>query len=105
VLVEFGEHARLWTRRATGAISGVVLDTTGGSCGREYKSLTRHREIAGAQVSTKREGGFVAAAAPSGTTRGGEQVRFLRGQGSGIEVRVTETTKVTICQARRVSEK
>src|SRR6266853_283916 len=83
---------------ATGAISGVVVDTTGGSVAEaEVQIIDTRTESLARRVSTNADGAFVAPLHPPGTyvvvvNKSG----FAEAKASGIEVRVTETTRVTI---------
>src|SRR6266853_6064995 len=93
---------------ATGAISGVVVDTSGGSvAGAEVQIIDTRRESLARKVPTNTDGSFVAPLLPPGTyivvvNKSG----FAEAKASGIEVRVTETTKVTISlKPGAVSEK
>src|SRR5438034_6121476 len=93
---------------ATGAISGAVVDTSGGSvAGAEVQIIDTRTESLARKVSTNAEGSFVAPLLPPGTyivvvNKSG----FAEAKASGIEVRGTETTKVTITlKPGAVSEK
>jgi hypothetical protein len=93
---------------ATGAISGVVVDTTGGSVGgAEVQIIDTRTEQLVRRLPTGSDGSFVAALLPPGTydvvvNKSG----FSEAKAQGIEVRVTETTKVTIAlKPGSVSEK
>src|SRR6266480_4675985 len=93
---------------ATGAISGAVMDTSGGSvAGAEVQIIDTRTESLARKVSTNADGSFVAPLLPPGTyivvvNKSG----FAEAKASGIEVRVTETTKVTIAlKPGAVSEK
>src|SRR2546430_13546487 len=83
---------------ATGAISGAVVDTSGGSvAGAEVQIIDTRTESLARKVSTNADGSFVAPLLPPGTyivvvNKSG----FAEAKASGIEVRVTETTKITI---------
>ncbi len=83
---------------ATGAISGAVVDTSGGSVAEaEVQILDTRRESLVRKVSTNADGSFVVPLLPPGiyavvVNKSG----FAEAKASGIEVRVTETTKVTI---------
>src|SRR5438046_8604680 len=83
---------------ATGAISGAVVDTSGGSVAEaEVQILDTRRESLARKVSTNADGSFVVPLLPPGiyavvVNKSG----FAQAKASGIEVRVTETTKVTI---------
>src|SRR2546425_4037500 len=93
---------------ATGAIIDAVVDTSGGSGGgAEGKIIYTRTESLAREVSTKADGLFVVPLLPAGTyivvvNKSG----FAEAKASGIEVRVTETTKVTIAlKPGAVSEK
>jgi len=93
---------------ATGAISGAVVDTSGGSVAEaEVQIIDTRTESLVRKVSTNADGSFVAPLLPPGTyivvvNKSG----FAEAKASGIEVRVTETTKVTISlKPGAVSEK
>src|SRR5437879_3041013 len=93
---------------ATGAISGAVVDTSGGSvAGAEVQIIDTRTESLARKVSTNADGSFVAPLLPPGTyivvvNKSG----FAEAKASGIEVRVTETTKVTMTlKPGAVSEK
>ena len=93
---------------ATGAISGAVVDTSGGSvAGAEVQIIDTRTESLARKVSTNADGSFVAPLLPPGTyivvvNKSG----FAEAKASGIEVRVTETTKLTISlKPGAVSEK
>src|SRR5881398_1536151 len=93
---------------ATGAISGVVLDTSSGSVAEaEVQIIDTRTESLTRKVSTNADGSFVVPLLPPGTyivvvNKSG----FAEAKASGIEVRVTETTKVTITlKPGAVSEK
>src|SRR5439155_22894415 len=93
---------------ATGAISGVVVDTSGGSVAEaEVQIIDTRTESLARKVSTNADGLFVVPLLPPGTyivvvNKSG----FAEAKASGIEVRVTETTKVTITlKPGAVSEK
>src|SRR3989475_9670529 len=83
---------------ATGAISGAVVDTSGGSvAAAEVQIIDTRTESLARKGSTNADGSFVAPLLPPGTyivvvNKAG----FAEAKASGIEVRVTETTKVTI---------
>src|SRR2546430_8017836 len=83
---------------ATGAISGAVVDTSGGSVAEaEVQIIDTRTESLVRKVSTNADGSFVAPLLPPGTyivvvNKSG----FAEAKASGIEVRVTETTKITI---------
>jgi len=93
---------------ATGAISGVVVDTSGGSvASAEVQIIDTRTDSVVRKLSTNTDGAFVAQLMPPGTyivvvNKSG----FAEAKASGIEVRVTETTKVTITlKPGSVSEK
>src|SRR2546426_7467855 len=93
---------------ATGAISGVVVDTTGGSVAEaEVQIIDTRTDSLGRKASTNADGAFVAPLLPPGTyvvvvNKSG----FAEAKASGIEVRGTETTRVTISlKPGTVSEK
>src|SRR5881398_1843995 len=93
---------------ATGAISGVVVDTSGGSVAdAEVQIIDTRTESLVRKIPTNADGTFVVPLLPPGTyivvvNKSG----FAEAKASGIEVRVTETTKVTIAlKPGAVSEK
>ena len=93
---------------ATGAISGVVVDTSGGSVAEaEIQIIDTRTESLARKIPTNADGTFVAALLPPGTyvvvvNKSG----FAEAKASGIEVRITETTKLTISlKPGAVSEK
>ncbi len=83
---------------ATGAISGVVVDTSGGSIGSaEVQVINARTESVERKLPTSSEGIFVATLLPPGNyiivvNKPG----FGEAKATDIEVRVTETTRVTI---------
>ncbi len=83
---------------ATGAISGSVVDTTGGSvAGADVQIIDTRTEVVVRKLPTGSDGSFVATLLPPATysvvvNKSG----FAEAKAAGIEVRVTETTKVTI---------
>ena len=83
---------------ATGAISGVVVDTSGGSvAGAEVQIIDTRTEVTARKLPTNADGAFTATLLPPGTyyvlvNKPG----FTEAKASNIEVRVTETTRVTI---------
>jgi len=83
---------------ATGAIGGAVIDTTGASVsGAEVQIINASMESVVRKLSTNSDGDFVATLLPPGTysvvvNKSG----FGEAKAEGIEVRVTETTRVTI---------
>ena len=93
---------------ATGAISGSVVDTTGGSvAGADVQIIDTRTELVVRKLPTGFDGSFVATLLPPGTysvvvNKSG----FSQAKADGIEVRVTETTRVTITlKPGSVSEK
>src|SRR5437870_8033331 len=93
---------------ATGAISGQVIDSSGSSiAGAEVQIINAGTETLVRKVPTSSEGTFVAALLPPGSyyvvvNKPG----FSEAKAEGIEVRVTETTRVTITlKPGSVSEK
>src|SRR5438876_699530 len=93
---------------ATGAISGVVVDTSGGSVAEaEVQIIDTRTESLARKVSTNADGLFMVPLLPPGTysvvvNKSG----FSQAKADGIAVRVTETTKVTITlKPGAVSEK
>jgi hypothetical protein len=83
---------------ATGAISGSVVDTSSGSvAGADVQIIDTRTEVVVRKLPTGTDGSFVATLLPPGTysvvvNKSG----FAQAKADGIEVRVTETTKVTI---------
>jgi hypothetical protein len=83
---------------ATGAISGVVVDTSGGSIGSaDVQVIDARTESVVRKLPTSSEGIFVATLLPPGNyiivvNKSG----FGEAKATDIEVRVTETTRVTI---------
>src|SRR3989442_2857888 len=83
---------------ATGAISGQVIDSSGSSiAGAEVQIINAGTETLVRKVPTSSEGTFVPALLPPGSyyvvvNKSG----FSEAKAEGIEVRVTETTRVTI---------
>ena len=93
---------------ATGAISGQVVDSSGSSIAdAEVQIINAATEALVRKVPTTAEGSFVATLLPPGTywvvvNKSG----FSEAKADGIEVRVTETTRVTIAlKPGSVSEK
>src|SRR6202048_2720787 len=93
---------------ATGAIAGSVLDTTGAAISAaDVQIINASTESALRKLSTNVDGEFVATLLPPGTyyvvvNKAG----FGEAKVQGIEVRVTETTRVTITlKPGTVSEK
>lgn len=83
---------------ATGAISGSVTDTTGGSvAGADVQIIDTRTEVVVRKLPTGTDGSFVATLLPPGTysvvvNKSG----FSQAKADGIDVRVTETTRVAI---------
>jgi hypothetical protein len=93
---------------ATGAISGVVIDTSGGSIGAaDVQIIDSRTESIVRKLATSTDGIFVATLLPPGNyllivNKSG----FTEAKATDIEVRVTETTRVTITlKPGAVSEK
>ena len=93
---------------ATGAISGTVVDSTGGSvAGADVQVIDARTAVVGRRLATNSDGSFVVPLLPPGSysvvvNKSG----FSQAKADGIEVRVTETTKVTITlKPGTVSEK
>jgi hypothetical protein len=93
---------------ATGAISGVVVDSSGSSVAdAEVQIINTATETLVRRIPTASDGSFVATLLPPGSyhvvvNKSG----FSQAKAEGIEVRVTETTKVTISlKPGSVSEK
>src|SRR5580704_12242324 len=83
---------------ATGAISGVVVDTSGGSIGgADVQVIEARTESIVRKLPSSSEGIFVATLLPPGNyTVVVNKSGFGEAKATGIEVRVTETTRVTI---------
>src|SRR5436853_6550769 len=81
---------------ATGAISGAVVDTSGGSVAEaEVQVLDTRTESLGRKVSTNADGSFVIPLLPPGIDAVlGNKSGFAQGKASGIELHVTDTNKV-----------
>src|SRR5690242_744538 len=83
---------------ATGAISGVVIDTSGGSIGAaDVEIIDSRTQSVVRKLGTNTDGIFVATLLPPGNyvlvvNKSG----FAEAKATDIEVRVTETTRVTI---------
>src|SRR6267142_1002654 len=93
---------------ATGAISGVVADTGGGSvAGADVQIIDTRTEAVARRLTTGSDGSFVAPLLPPGTyyvvvNKSG----FSEAKATGIEVHLTETTRITITlKPGTVSEK
>jgi hypothetical protein len=83
---------------ATGAISGVVVDTSGGSIGSaDVQVIDARTESVVRKLPTSSEGIFVATLLPPGNyVIVVNKAGFGEAKATDIEVRVTETTRVTI---------
>src|SRR6266850_1279770 len=93
---------------STGAISGVVADTGGGSvAGADVQIIDTRTEAVARRLTTGSDGSFVATLLPPGTyyvvvNKSG----FSEAKATGIEVHITETTRITITlKPGTVSEK
>src|SRR6266403_2275247 len=93
---------------ATGAISGVVADTGGGSvAGADVQIIDTRTETLARKLTAGSDGSFVATLLPPGTyyvvvNKSG----FSEAKATGIEVHITETTRITITlKPGTVSEK
>jgi hypothetical protein len=93
---------------ATGAISGAVADTSGGSvAGADVQIIDTRTEELARKLTTTADGSFVATLLPPGTyyvvvNKAG----FSEAKALGIEVHITETTRITITlKPGTVSEK
>ena len=93
---------------ATGAISGVVLDSSGSSVAdAEIQIINSATEVLVRKLPTAADGSFVATLLPPGTYYAVvNKSGFSEAKAEGIEVRVTETTRITIpLKPGSVSEK
>src|SRR3984893_4489284 len=83
---------------ATGAIGGAVVDTSGGAnSGAEVQIVNRSTESVVRKLTTNADGEFVAPLLPPGTySVVVNKTGFGEAKVDAIEVRVTETTRVTI---------
>jgi len=93
---------------ATGAISGIVVDVNGGTVAdADVQIISSATGLLVRKLSTGADGSFVAALLPPGTyfvvvNKSG----FSEAKASGIEVRVTETTRLSVTlKPGTVSEK
>src|SRR3982074_1008076 len=83
---------------ATGAISGVVADTGGGSvAGADVEIIDTRTDALARRLTTGSDGSFVATLLPPGTyyvvvNKPG----FSEAKATGMVVHITETTRVTI---------
>ena len=93
---------------ATGAISGEVLDSQGGAVAdAEVQIISVATDSVVRKLPTVSDGSFVATLLPPGTYYAVvNKSGFSEAKASNIEVRVTETTKISITlKAGAVSEK
>ncbi|MGC2232126.1 MAG: TonB-dependent receptor, partial [Candidatus Acidiferrum sp.] len=93
---------------ATGAISGVVVDSSGGTiAGAEVQIIDSRTEAMARKLDTNTDGIFVATLLPPGNyTVVVNRSGFAEAKATDIEVRVTETTRVTMTlKPGAVSEK
>ena len=93
---------------ATGAINGVVIDTSGGTIAdAEVQIFSSATDTLIRKVSTGTDGTFVAPLLPPGTYYAVvNKTGFAEAKAQGIEVRITETARVTITlKPGAVSEK
>src|SRR6201987_1102092 len=83
---------------ATGAISGIVVDSSGSSVAdAEIQIIDSATETLVRKIPTSTDGTFVATLLPPGVYNAVvNKSGFSEAKAEGIEVRVTETTKVTI---------
>ena len=83
---------------ATGAISGSVLDTSGaGIGGADVQIIDSRTATLTRRLTANADGEFVAPLLPPGTYEVAvNKSGFAEGKALGIEVRITETTRVTI---------
>ena len=83
---------------ATGAINGVVVDTSGGSvAGADVQIIDSRTEVLVRKLPTGSDGAFVATLLPPGTyTVVVNKSGFSELKAEHIEVRITETTRVSI---------
>jgi len=83
---------------ATGAITGVVVDTSGGAvAAADVQIIDTRTDLLARKLPTNADGAFTATLLPPGiysvvVNKSG----FAEAKAGGIEVRVTETTRVTI---------
>src|SRR5690242_1135130 len=93
---------------ATGAISGVVVDSSGSSVAdAEIQIINSATEVLVRKIPASADGSFVATLLPPGTYYAVvNKSGFSEAKAEGIEVRVTETTRITISlKPGSVSEK
>src|SRR6202000_1911486 len=83
---------------ATGAIDGVVADTTGAAIdGADVQIIDQRTEALARKVVTNADGEFVVTLLPPGTySVVVNKAGFAEAKTTGIEVLVTETVRVTI---------
>jgi hypothetical protein len=83
---------------ATGAVSGVVVDTSGGAvAGAEVQIIDSRTEATARKLPTNSDGAFTVTLLSPGTYYAlVNKPGFAQARADGIEVRVTETTRVTI---------
>ena len=99
VVLNFGFAAAAYGQGgATGAVSGQVVDSSGSSVAdAEVQIINAATEALVRKISTTPEGTFVATLLPPGSyTVVVNKSGFSEAKADGIEVRVTETTRVTI---------
>src|SRR5580698_992270 len=93
---------------ATGALEGVVNDTTGSAIeGAEVQVIDQRTEALARKVSTNADGSFVVTLLPPGTySVVVNKTGFAEAKSASIEVHVTETVRITIpLKPGSVSEK
>ena len=83
---------------ATGAISGTVLDASGGAIAdAEVQIIDTRTDAVARKLTTSADGAFVATLLPPGSYRVVvNKTGFAEASAANIEVRVTETTRVSI---------
>src|ERR1700674_3761849 len=83
---------------ATGAITGVVVDTSGGSvAGAEVQIIDTRTDVTARKLPTNADGTFTATVLPPGNYYAlVNKPGFAQARVDGIEVRITETTRITI---------
>src|SRR5215472_16297165 len=108
VVILLGSEDAFGQGGATGAVSGNVVDTSGGSvAGADVQVIDARTETVVRKLPASSDGSFVVPLLPPGTysvvvNKSG----FSEAKADGIEVRVTETTKVIITlKPGAVSEK
>ena len=93
---------------ATGAISGAVADTSGGSvAGADVQIIDTRTEALARRLTTSADGSFVVTLLPPGTYNVVvNKTGFSESKAIGIEVHITETARITISlKPGTVSEK